>query len=569
MELRQYFNILLKWWWLIVAAVVVAGGASLLSSLSTPRVYQSQTTVMVGQALQNPNPNQSDIYLGEALAQSYTDLVRREPVLQATLDALGLQWDWQTLQSMLSSRVVPGTQLLEISVLDTDPKRAKTLAEEVVHQLILQSPAATDPEKETERQFILAQIQDLKTNIEKSKTEIRQLDDVIANATSARQIQDARSRQSSLQTQVSTWQATYAQLLSNLQLSAPNSLTVVEPARIPTSPVGSGTAANVLLAAAIGLALASGAAFVIEYLDDTLKTSDDVRKVMGLATLGGITQIDGDGYANMLIAARQPRSATAEAYRMLRTNIQFSVVDNQLCTLMVTSPSPEEGKSVTAANIAVVMAQAGQRVALVDADLRRPAQHRIFELNNNIGLTTILLDSEAHLSDMLQATALDNLKVMTAGPLPPNPSELLGSKRMGYLIEALKKKADIVVFDSAPVMAVADASVLARRLDGTVIVVDVGHTRRGPAQRSIEALAAVSASVLGAVLNRVPTRNRSYSYYYSSDDDQPSRARVTRAALQHLLSRRNGQSAHAATPSRLPSPPPATAAQEPSKSDAS
>ncbi len=554
MELRQYFNVLLKWWWLIVAAIVVASAASYLSSLATPRVYQSRTTVIVSQALQNPNPNQTDIYTGQALAQSYADLARREPVLQATLDALDLPWDWAILQNMVTSRVVPGTELLEISVLDTDANRAKVLADEIANQLILQSPAATDPAKDSEHQFILSQIQDLKTNIEKSKEEVHQLDDTIAKATSARQIQDARNQQTSLQTQISTWQATYAQLLTNLQQGATNSPSVVERARVPTAPVSTSTAANVLLAAAIGLVLASGAAFVIEYLDDTLKTSDDVSKIMDLPTLGSIAPIEGDGYATKLITAQQPRSPIAEAYRMLRTNIQFSAVDEPLRTLMITSASPEEGKSVTAANIAIVMAQAGQRVILVDADLRRPTIDRFFDLKNNVGLTTILLDSEASLSDMLQATKLDNLKVMTAGPVPPNPSELLGSKRMGYLIEALKKQADMVVFDSAPVTAVTDAPVLARRLDNTLIVVDAGHTRRALAQRTKQALSAVGATLVGVVLNRLPSQSRSYNYYYASDSQPASSKRTIRVPLQHVF-RRNGHSAHADTtlPRAVPS----------------
>jgi capsular exopolysaccharide synthesis family protein len=367
---------------------------------------------------------------------------------------------------------------------------------------------------------------------------------VIAKATSARQIQDARNQQTSLQTQISTWQATYAQLLTNLQQGATNSPSVVEHARVPTAPVSSSTAANVLLAAVIGLVLAGGAAFLIEYLDDTLKTSDDVRKIMDLPTLGGIAPIEGDGYANKLITAQQPRSANAEAYRILRTNIQFSAVDEPLRTLMITSASPEEGKSVTAANIAIVMAQAGQRVILVDADLRRPMLHCLFDLTNNVGLTTILLDSEASLSDMLQATMLDNLKIMTAGPVPPNPSELLGSKRMGYLIEALKKQADAIVFDSAPVTAITDASVLARRLDGTLLVVDAGHTRRAPAQHAKEALIAVGATLIGVVLNRLPNRGHIYNYYYASDSQTSSAKRATRVPLK-LVFRRNGQSAHA------------------------
>jgi capsular polysaccharide biosynthesis protein len=152
MELRHYISFV-KWWWLLLASVLIASMASLLGTLATPRTYQSRTTLMVGQALQNPNPNQTDIYTGQALAQSYADLVKREPILRAALQALSLNWDWAALQGMIASRVVPGTQLLEISVLDTDPQRAKYLVDEIVRQLILQSPAGSDLKGEADRQF--------------------------------------------------------------------------------------------------------------------------------------------------------------------------------------------------------------------------------------------------------------------------------------------------------------------------------------------------------------------------------------------------------------------------------
>lgn len=542
MELRHYANVLLKWWWLIVAAVAVAAVSSYLGSLATPRTYQSRTTLMVGTVLQNPNPNQAEFYTGQALAQSYSDLVKREPILRATLNALGLPWDVGTLQNMVNSRVVPGTQLIEIAVIDTEAQRAQVLTEEVANQLILQSPSGTDPEKDAERQFIVEQISELKGNIQQAQAEIRQLDQTIAQANSARQIQEARARQSSLQQQVTTWQSTYAQLLNNLQQGSTNFLQVVEAAQIPGGPLGSGTMTNVLLAAAIGAVLSVGAAFLLEYLDDTLKTPDDVRDVLDLNMLGGVARIEGEAYADKLITVTQPRSPISEAYRMLRTNLQFSAVDKPLQSLMITSSSPEEGKSVTAANIAAVLAQAGKKVILIDADLRRPRQHSIFNLTNSRGLTSILLDTNITLADVLQGTALETLKVITSGPVPPNPSELLGSKRMGYLIDALQKQADVLVFDSPPALAVADASVLASRLDGVLLVVDAGRTRRGMARRSKEALAAVNAHVLGVVLNRMQ-QAKGYGYYYYEETGEKHSQRPGNVRRSRSSPTKSGKSA--------------------------
>ena len=526
MELRQYINVLVKWWWLLLASVVIASAASLVATLTTPRTYQSRTTLMVGQALQNPNPNQSDFYTGEALAQSYADLVKREPILRAALQTLGLNWDWITLQNMITSRVVPGTQLLEIIVLDTDPQRAKYLVDEIVHQLILQSPAGSDAKSEADQQFIQQQVEDLKTNITKGQSEVQQLNGVIAGASSAREIQDARSRQAALQSQIATWQATYAQLMTNLQQGATNFLSVVESAQVPTTSVGTGLVSNVLLAAVIGFVLAGSAAFVLEYLDDTIKTSADVRTHLDVVPLGSVASISGDQSSDRLVTLNQPRSPQAEAYRGIRTNLQYSSIDRPLQSLLITSANPQEGKSLTSANLAIAFAQSGQRVILMDADLRRPFQHKIFSLPNKAGLTTVLLDSSVPLSDVLQPVPVENLRVMTSGPLPPNPSEMVGSKRMEQLIESLRREADIVIFDSPPVLAVTDSIVLGTRVDGILLVVDSGHTRHIQAQRSKEAFATVGAQLLGVVLNRVLVRGENYYDYYEDDLDNRQTRRV-------------------------------------------
>jgi len=546
MELKQYFNVLLKWWWLILASVVVAAASSFIASLSAPQSFLAHTTLMVGQALQNPNADASQLYTGAALAQSYTDLVKREPVLRSTLSSLDLQWDWGILQSMVTSRVVPGTQLLEISVLDTDPQRAMVLADEIAQQLILQSPTGTNPDKDAERQFILSQIEDLKANIKKGQEEVRALDDTMAQSTSARQIQDARARQTTLQGQVSIWQATYAQLLA-MQQGTTNFLSIVESARMPSGPAGLGTLVNMLLAAAIGFVLSVGAAFLLEYLDDSIKTSDEIQSTLKVSTLGSITRINARESEDVLVAATQPRSPEAEAFRILRTNLQFKAVDKSLKTIMITSPAPEEGKSITASNLAVVFAQSSVRVILVDADLRRPTQHKIFDLPNDRGLTTALLDPAGDMAEFLQPSGVENLKVLTAGPEPPNPSEMLGSKRMEEILSSLLDEADIVVFDSPPLLVASDASVLSTRVDGTLLVIDAGQTRRAQAARAVQVLSSVGTVLLGAVLNRVDARANgySYSYYYSDSDQRRRRTSGSALVLQNVIKRFRRSSAPA------------------------
>ena len=222
---------------------------------------------------------------------------------------------------------------------------------------------------------------------------------------------------------------------------------------------------------------------------------------------------------NELIVVAQSQSPVSEAYRVLRTNLQFAAVGHTLDTLMVTSPGPGEGKSMTTANLAAALAQAGRRVILVDGDLHRPRQHRVFGLRNNTGLTTALIANVAgSLDDILQDTGVTGLRVLTSGPLPPNAAELLGSTRMRELLVDLHTRADVVVIDSPPVTALSDAAVLAMQTDGVLLVLDAGKTRRELAKRATEALGRVQARVVGVVLNRMPARGAGYYYYYRYDD---------------------------------------------------
>lgn len=295
---------------------------------------------------------------------------------------------------------------------------------------------------------------------------------------------------------------------------------------------------NTLLAAVVGCMLAVGVAFLIEYLDDTIKSSEDVGQALGLSTLGAITRFSTDK-EDRLITAAHPRSPISEAYRALRTNIQYSSVDNPLRTLLITSTDPTEGKTTTVANLGTVMAQAGLSVIVVDSDLRRPLLHQYFEVSRNVGLTNALLDKSPSTDGYLQETEVENLRVLACGPLPPNPSELLNSQRMRELIEQLKEEADVLLFDSPPILAVTDASILANQVDGVLLVVDAGSTRRGVAQRGKEQLDKVGANLLGAALNKLSHRGRGgyyyYYYYYSSEGGEEQREKQGRKRYRRGL----------------------------------
>jgi protein-tyrosine kinase len=213
-----------------------------------------------------------------------------------------------------------------------------------------------------------------------------------------------------------------------------------------------------------------------------------------------------------LITIEDPKSPISEQYRTIRTNVQFSFVDAPMRSLMVTSTGAGEGKSTTAANLAVVFAQQGKKVLLIDADLRKPTVHYTFRLNNYTGLTNVLTNS-APLLPSCQETRVENLYVLTSGPIPPNPAELLSSKAMEQCIQQLYNEFDLLIFDTPPVLAVTDAQILAHQCDGTVLVIESGRTEIEAAVKAKELLEAANAKLLGVVLNKRKHRQGHYYYY--------------------------------------------------------
>ena len=545
MELMQYVDVVRKWIWLIVLSTVLAAGTSLVASWLTTPVYKTSTTLMVSQTIQDPNPSSGDIYASQQLAQTYVQLARREPILRATVETLGLKQSWESLRNQVSAVPVQGTQLIEISVLDTSPARAQAIANEIARQLILQSPTTPSPERQARIAFIQSQLPLLEERIRQAQQEVLNLGEQISVSNSARQIQDLSQQQSFLNSQITQWQTTYTQMLEALNQGTLNYLSVVETASLPARPISPNIPLNVGLAAIIGLALALGGAFLMEYLDDTVRSPEEAQKLIGVPALTVISKIEGE---SKLIALTEPRSPITEAYRELRTNLQFSALDLPLKTILVTSASPCEGKSITAANLAIVMAQGGYSVLLVDADLRRPVLHKLFNLNNGRGLTTWLVGSETRLNELpglgsgwmqnsgalsedlktfSQATRIAGLRVITSGGLPPNPSEVLGSERMRQFLNEAQHAFDVVIIDSPPCGAVTDPVVLSQVVDGVLLVLDAHSTVRQAARRASENLRNVNARLVGMVINRLDRSkgryyyySRYYSSYYYSDSDQ-------------------------------------------------
>jgi capsular exopolysaccharide synthesis family protein len=539
MELKQYLSVIAKWWWLLVASVLVATLASYLALSNAPRIYEATTTIRVGQALEKANPTYQDFSISQELAQTYMNMVTRTPVLDGAAKSLGLAFVPDSKD--VSARLIAGTQFLEISVRDTDPERARALANAIAQQLILQTP--NEVAKDQARQvFVQEQLEWLQGSIQATVEELRIEQEALDAADSARAIEEHQSNIQMLEEKLAEDQATYASLLQSVE-GRTNYITVFEEASAPARPISPREIETLLLAAAIGLILALAGAFLIEFTDNTVKSTQDLRETSGLPVLGTIARVPANLSESQLIVQERPRSSIAEAYRVMRTNILLSSADDPIRTLMVSSPGQLEGKSTVTANLAAVVAQSGQKVVLIDVDLRRSTQHRILEVPNEKGVTSVFIQDEPSLSAYLQETKVEGLSVLTSGPLPPNPSELLGSQKMEHLIKRAREQTDLVLFDTPPVLPITDAAVLASKVDAVLLVADSGRTRRPAIQQAVESLQQVEANIIGTILNRAhPGQSYGYGSYFDAEahpSDQKLRRRWYRRVpvLGRLLAR--------------------------------
>lgn len=524
MNFKQYIAPIQKWWWLILAATLLAGVSSYLVTRPLPPVYQSKVTLVVGTTISEPNPDGGTIGIERQLSETYADILNRGLVNEKTMEALGLDW-----LPDFSAVARTSSQLVEISVIDTNQLRAQRVADELANQLILMSPTGADQSGEGLQAFVNQQLLDIQTDIQATQAEITRKQEELGQLFSASEIAALQGEIAVLQTKLTTLQTNFSNLFASTGSGASNSLRVIVPANYPVFPIGPNKQVIILLSAVVGGVLAVAAAFLLEFIDDTIKTPEEVTQLTELPLLVSLPLFKHDPHQNELITVIQPRAHVSEAFRVLRTGVQFASLDKKNVSIMVTSGTPEEGKSTVSANLAVVLAQAGAKVLLIDADLRRPRQHHIFSLPNDRGLTSYLLEVNVDdsikniwnlLSAYIQKSSVPDLSILTSGPQPPNPSELLGSTKMQMTLAALTGEFDYLVFDTTPVLAVTDALVMSTQIDNIIVVTRSGQTRRNQLQQVKERLSKMKGNVIGVVLNRWSAGAGSDYYYYDYNAPQ-------------------------------------------------
>jgi non-specific protein-tyrosine kinase len=468
------------------------------------------------------------------LAETYARYLETRAFAEMVVEAEQLPISAREFTEIVEARLIPGTLFFELSATSESPAEAQQLAQAAANYFI-QSIVEQQQEQQRLRQSISNPLTEsqaaLRDKLQREQTyfdeQVAQLREEIATLQASPSSPARTAQIEALQEQLSEAETNLLQTMSDqvalAQTVSPDSsdvtaVTLIESAGLPTQPVDDGHLGNILFALASGAVLGLALAFGLEYLDFTVKGPEDLEELYGAPALGVLMNMEGGAAERDLVLLDDPRSATAEAFRVLRTNIQFKAVDAPIRTLLVTSAAPAEGKTLTSINLALVFAKAGKKVILVDADLRRPTIHKRLGMSNDRGLSNLLIAdhpaSAGASASYLRKGPEDNLFVLTSGPVPHNPAELLSGPRTRKLVKVLGTLADVVIFDSPPAATVADAAILGAYADGTLHIIRAGKTRRDLVLKARDILHRVDAKVLGPILNGVKQGDIGYYYYY-------------------------------------------------------
>jgi capsular exopolysaccharide synthesis family protein len=504
-----------RWWWLLVLAPLVAGLVAFVQVSRQTDLYRASATVEI-----NPPSMNLDqfTYYDTSIVATYRELITTTGVLQPVIDDLDLPYTESQLRAKITTEPIADTRLMRIQVSDADPETAAFLANQIAAEFAEFAEARTKELTGPYRAALEAQI--ASTNAKISTTQ-QMIDDVVADGDVTSP--DVQAQIETLRSNLTDLQSTYRELLVSAnqmdltEASAQTGVVVVQDASPPGAPYAPDVKLYTLLAAFAGLCIAVGAVFLLEYLDNTTKVETPFTELVGAPLMTTIPVVPSmAALPHQLFVLDQPKSPEAESIRLLRANVEFAAAGKEIVKLTVTSAGSAEGKSTVVANLAVAMAQAGFSVVVLDADLRRPAQQEAFNLSNDRGLSTLLARPDIPWKSVARTNADLNLSVITSGPIPPNPGDLLKTHRFEQLVDDISQSVDIILIDTPPALAVSDALVVAAGSDGVLLVCRANETRIDKLQKAVEALPE-STRVVGVALN-MQKRGKAESYYYYGDE---------------------------------------------------
>lgn len=494
MELRDYLHVVRARMWVIIQAVVIVTVTAVVVSLLQSPVYEGQAKVLIS------GQDTGSAILGTAISelssqperglQTQVQLMQLRPLAENTIRTLGLKQTPDELLAQLEITAVGQTNIVEITAKASDARMASMIANTMAAEFVAWS-------KEYKRESIKAAADEVETRLEASKQELLDLGREIS--------EQGKSDELSAELAIATGSyTTLAGKLEELRIQEQLEVgagRVVSPAVVTEEPVEPSPMRNGALGLAVGLAFGLGMAFLYEYLDNTIKSTEEAESIFGAPVLGLVPaeKYEKDEKRRLTLLSH-PGTAAAEAYRVLRNSLDFINFEHNIKTLLITSAAPAEGKSTVAGNLAAGLAQAGKKVVLVSCDFRRPTTQQFFNVSNMIGLSDVLTGANSLKSALQRTSDLQNLLVLTAGKLPPNPSELLGSEKMHALIKELEEWADWVLIDTPPLLAVADGAAVARWTDGVLMVTKGGESTRDAAKKATEMLTQIGARVVGSVV---------------------------------------------------------------------
>jgi non-specific protein-tyrosine kinase len=475
-RLRRYIR---RWLTFALVGLILGGAAAYAASKSMTPEYTAHASVVV-QSANNVQSGASFTQTANQAANTVAALITQRPVLDAVRDELQLRYTGNELWDRVTASAQPDTSLVEVGVTDPSPQEAARIANAIIRRFVV------DTEKQT-----------------------RQRGDQVAGELAAR-IRSLRGQAD--EAAITALTAQYANVVSQ-QAQALGNVAVASTAAVPTSPVTPRTLLNTAIGALLGLLLGVGFAALRQYVDQGVHTADDVAERLDAPVLATVPRLRGrEG------AEASSDSSVDEAYRMLRASILFSAMGKPATSILVTSMKAGEGKTQTASSLARLIAAAGQRVLLIDADMRRPRLHEVFDERLHNGLSEYLLHFGAdasHQGDEHLRSVSENLSLLTAGTPPPNPAELLSGPYMPEFMRSLERAFDVVIVDTPPIGAVTDAISLAPLTSLAVIVIEAGRTNARDAARGLALLKSTGATVGGVVLNKVKDRAlETYQYAY-------------------------------------------------------